>query len=133
METLYRKVIINSPTDLPKEEGIYYMIKYNKNYAGLISEEIFNNEFKEIWMDVVDWYLLPIDEEQEEKKTSWGDFTMREPEIPMKEMKSAALILGNYVREYNESDSNHAMFLTVGKTECIISAMHEYASQFKQK
>jgi len=67
-EELYRKVYIKSESDLPKEEGNYYLVKYNKNFAGIIAEEIFYKESIKAWMDAVVWYLQPI--EQSESKTA---------------------------------------------------------------
>jgi DNA modification methylase len=53
---LYRKVIIKSKTDLPKEEGEY--IAHNM-FNNIISNWASRN--KNQWMERIDWYLLPVD------------------------------------------------------------------------
>jgi hypothetical protein len=101
METLYKKVIIKSEDDLPKE-GIF--ICHHES----IDNMLMINDMK--WPGVnkrsIDWYLLSIEQPEPE------------PEIPSGEMKSANNILGKNLDslEWTEETWN-----------LIIEAMEEYA------
>lgn len=72
---LYKKVIVNSENDLPKEVG-WYFCKPKDDYGCQVLFNPENKDLSEEWVNVVDYYLqpieqpeiqLPTDEEIEEK------------------------------------------------------------------
>lgn len=84
METLYRKVIIKSEKDLP-EDGIYFVHSIK---SGLVTEYSYHDN-PNVWMCRIDWYLQPIETEEETKhSTSWRDFTMTDVEPKCEECPS---------------------------------------------
>jgi hypothetical protein len=134
MEPLLRIIKINSPDDLPPEEGHYWTFQGDIH---CLTSEPYNKEVTDYWLANVQWYLAPreqtdkrliyhldcdkcgdsfwsneafpkpqhcykCEQEQQEKKTSWRDFTMREPEIPMKEVKSLRIMRNIFLMGYTE-------------------------------
>ena len=60
---LYKKVIIKSEDDLPKEEGYYLAMRSDGKFC---NEYYAGQEFTE-WTKYIDWYLLEISEEEIKK------------------------------------------------------------------
>jgi len=61
METIYRKVIIKSTDDLPKEGQKVYSHNVNGDFEETIyyPNKIFCGD--NWWLKYIDWYLLPVD------------------------------------------------------------------------
>ena len=62
MEQYYKKVVIHSEADLPKETGGYFV--FHSIYG--VQGEFYNNDLdsKVKWLECFDWYLLPIEEQK---------------------------------------------------------------------
>jgi hypothetical protein len=79
---LFKKVYIRSEEDLPKKDG-NYIVKdrenYNPHYLPFVVSKAVINLNKDFWLNNIDWYLLPIaDEQWQEKLTDeqiekWAD------------------------------------------------------------
>jgi acetyl-CoA carboxylase beta subunit len=159
MEPLLRIVKINSPDDLPTEEGHYWT--YQGDIHCLTSEP-YNKEANDHWLANVEWYLAPqeqedkrliyhlncekcgdlfwsneafpksqycykCEQEQQEKKTSWRDFTMTDKvDEPPKEVKSALDILKNEL-----SPAVYGGLIHTFDIDRIRKAMEAYHAQFQ--
>lgn len=67
---IYRKIYINrDPKELPKNEGhfiVFNRIKYKEELAGQGFPYIkhFDTEYKDYWLELIDWYLAPVRREE---------------------------------------------------------------------
>jgi len=58
---LYQKVYIKDQSDLPTEDGVYFVAKkYNLKSAG-VKPMIYTVISKKIWLKDIAWYLQPIE------------------------------------------------------------------------
>jgi len=64
---LFEKVYIKSEADLPKEDG---KVILHCNFDETIRYSIFKQEFKEEWIEVVKWYLRPVEYAQSQPEVS---------------------------------------------------------------
>ena len=60
METMYKKVIIKTEADLPKEKGDYFC-----NRSGFNTFQHLMTTLEKSYMREIRWYLLPIQEQPE--------------------------------------------------------------------
>jgi hypothetical protein len=57
---IYKKVIISSEADLPKEDGEYFI--QNKKFGfGSTHYWKVNKAREHTWLTQIDWYLLPVE------------------------------------------------------------------------
>jgi hypothetical protein len=68
MEQIYKKIIIKSESDLPKEDGDYIICSNKDNPYHYTRVRSFTNDQSELfWINNVDWYLLPVELPSEEE------------------------------------------------------------------
>jgi hypothetical protein len=60
MEEMYKKIIIESEKDLPKEDGWYFVAGKNTLKTSGIKPKIFTVISKDVWLSYVAWYLQPL-------------------------------------------------------------------------
>ena len=73
METkIYVKVIIKSEADLPQEDGWYAVHSKGTNNDDYHSSCSMGNLYKEAWLRIYDWYLLPVDLQTDEELNEYA-------------------------------------------------------------
>lgn len=61
---IYKKIEIKSEADLPKEEEIYYEVHFKSDNTIQKLKRLITPELNYYWIENIDWYLLPISEEE---------------------------------------------------------------------
>jgi hypothetical protein len=66
-EKIFKQVFIKSESDLPKKTGNYFAFQHNLNEITNIHIFPGNKDSSKRWMKEIDWYLIEIEEKQQEQ------------------------------------------------------------------
>lgn len=56
----FKKVYIKDISDLPKEDGVYFVAGKNTLKTSGLKPKIFTVISKDVWLRYIEWYLLPV-------------------------------------------------------------------------
>lgn len=60
-DELFKKIYIRSEEDLPKTEGLKLQVMFKRPSANFCSQYYWKHN-NNLWLEDIDWYLLPIEE-----------------------------------------------------------------------